>query len=273
MIVDWEVNRRPDNRVVPEWELIKTPEMQFRRELTLLHQEVAFQKRIPLYSVLAVEALSQPEDMRLLTDELPEARAAILLGTPIEDPWNRLWHRVAGLSMNSFTTVATSIVEIMLLSFAEKLEYQGYKAIIRQLPLTPTNHYTRLFELAGAGFTGKNHLVITEKYGCRVSLGVIITDAPLLHGDFRYRNYSHNLCGECTRCEDYCPSGALRNGHYDQAKCEAYVNEPANQLRLSPHTTYKCDACMRICPLGELGKWDSTPVHWATILEEKKINY
>lgn len=273
MRIDWSINRRPETMIIPEWELEKTPEMQYRRELTFIYQETAFGMGIPLYSVVSVDALDDPADKKQLTDILPDAKAAILIGTPIADPIQRLWHRIGGVSMKTFTTVVTSSVEIMLLSIAEKLEVQGYQTASIQLPLTPTNKHTRLFELSGAGFTGKNHMVIVEHYGCRVNLGAVVTNAPLLHGDYRYDSYKTNECGDCTLCEEYCPSGALKNGEYDQEKCQAYINDPANQLHFTEHTLLKCDACMRVCPLGRQDRWDSATVAWTKILEEKSINY
>jgi len=273
MKAEWSISRRPETMNIPDREMIKTPEMQFRRELTMLHQEAAFQERVPFYGVLSIDMLTDENDCKELTNILPEAKSAILMGYPIEDPWNRMWHRIGGISMNKFTTMATSSLELILLTFADKLEDQGYKAVIRQLPLTPTNQHNRLFELDGAGFIGKNHLVITKEYGCRVNLGAIITDAPLLHGDYRYEPYNENLCGDCTLCEEYCPSGALKNGKYDPVKCETYVDDPKHQMSISPHTLFKCDACMRVCPMGSIGKWDSQIVRWTTILEERKINF
>jgi epoxyqueuosine reductase QueG len=273
MKYDWDADRRPENMAVREWELEKTPEMQRRRELTMLYQETAFLMGYPLYGLVSIDALTDPEDVKELTDVLPEARTAILMGVPIDDPWQRMWQRIPGISMSRFGTYATASTEMMLLQFAEILETQGYQAIVKQLPLTPTNERARLFELAGAGFMGKNHLVVTDKDGCRVNLGIIITDAPLLHGDYRYDSYNQNECGDCTLCEDYCPCGALKDGQYDQAKCEAYVNHPENQWALTPHSIFKCDMCMRICPLGKVGKWDTRPVTWQTIIEEEKLNH
>lgn len=271
MIANWNISRRPENMDIPEWEKIKTPEMQYRRELTLMYQEAALQHGFPLYGVTTIENLKDAEDKKKILDLVPEAKSIILLGTPIEDPWNRLWHRVAGLSMDNFTSIAASSVELMLLTFVEKLDYQGYKSAYKILPLTPTNEFASLFESAGAGFIGKNHLVITEEFGCRVCLGFIVSNAPLLHGDYRYKNFSSNICGDCTICEEYCPSGALKKGNYDQKKCEQFINDPENQIKISPHSVYKCDTCMRVCPIGNKKKWDTQLVHWNTILTQKKL--
>jgi len=273
MKANWNKLRKPEDFSIPEIELEKTPEMQFRRELTMLMQESGFQRQIPLYSVVSIEALASPAEKQLLTDILPEARAVIFMGTAIEDPILRLWNRIPGITMENFTTNITASVGLYLLQFCDKLDQQGYQAVSIQLPITPAVEHTELFALSDAVFIGKNHMVITESFGCRVNLGAIVTDAPLLNGDYRYDSYHGDRCGDCTLCEEYCPSGALKNGEYDREKCEAYLNNPATQLELTPHSILKCDACMRVCPLGEAGHWDSQPVHWSRILEERRINF
>lgn len=273
MKADWSKLRKLEGMPVPDLEKEKTPDMQFRRELTMLMQESGFQRRVPLYGVAAIDSLDAPEDKKLLTDILPEARAVIFMGLPVEDPLLRVWTRIPGISMDHFTTNITEAVGLILLQFCDKLDQQGYRAVSIHLPITPAAEYKELFALSDAVYIGKNNMVILEDYGCRVNMGAIVTDAPLLHGDYRYDAYSGDGCGDCTLCEEYCPSGALKNGEYDRAKCEAYINNPDNQLQLTPHSLLKCDACMRVCPLGEVSRWDEERVPWSRILEEKSINF
>src|SRR5690606_27108418 len=62
-------------------------------------------------------------------------------------------------------------------------------------------------ERAGIGFSGKNTSTITPEYGSFVYLGEMITniafppDQPIEDG-----------CGDCTKCMDACPTGALVQG-------------------------------------------------------------
>lgn len=270
---DWRKARRPSDLHIPKSHLEKNSETQDRRNLTFLYQEAAFLERISLYGVLALEDIDEAEDKKFLLNILPSAKAVILIGSPINDPWMRIWHLVPGTSMKKVTTIATSKVEIQLRKFAEKLEMQGYEAKILQAPLAPDPKIARLFSLAKVGFVGKNNMINTQINGCRVNLGFVLTNAPLLGGDYRYDTYEKNKCGECSLCEKFCPAGALKDGDYCKKKCYAYIENPDNQLKFSKYSWMKCDICMRICPLGEKKGWDTQPTTWEQVLSEKKINY
>ena len=270
---DWRKTRKPSDLKIPKSHLEKDSETQERRNLTFLFQEAAFLERIPLYGVLALEDIKEQEVKQLFLNILPSAKAAILIGIPIDDPWMRVWHLVPGTTMKKETTITTSKVEIYLRTFAEKLDLQGYEAKILQTPLIPDSQIARLFSLAKVGFVGKNNMINTQINGCRVNLGFVITNAPLLGGDYRYETYDENKCGECSLCEKFCPAGALNDGEYCKYICHSYIENPDNQLKFSKYSWMKCDMCMRICPLGEKEGWDTQKATWEQILSEKKINY
>lgn len=58
--------------------------------------------------------------------------------------------------------------------------------------------------LAGLGHIGKACLLVTKKYGARVRLGTILTDAPLEVGTPLDRG-----CEACNRCVEICPVHAF----------------------------------------------------------------
>lgn len=270
---DWRKTRKPSDLNIPKSHLEKDSETQERRNLTFLYQEAAFLERIPLYGVLDLEDINELEDKQLLLDILPSAKAAILIGIPIDDPWMRVWHFIPGNTMKKETTIATSRVEIYLRTFAEKLEIQGYEANILKSPLTPDPKIARLFSFDKTGFVGKNNMINTQVNGCRVNIGIIVTNAPLLGGDYRYDTYDENKCGECSLCEKFCPAEALKGGKYCKEKCYSYIENSNNQLKFSKYSRMKCDMCMRVCPLGEKKGWDTQQITWEQILLEKKINW
>lgn len=59
---------------------------------------------------------------------------------------------------------------------------------------------------AGLGFIGKNNLLVTERYGCAVLLGKVLTTAPFITTSEEPQELK---CGDCSICVDVCPTGAL----------------------------------------------------------------
>ncbi len=274
MRADWNRLIRPEerDRTGEEWQ--KGDELQYRREITFLLQESAFNTAVPLYGVVALDEMRDEAERRILTDILPGAQAAILLGFPLTDPWMRVEHAVGSISMDHVVTHADKKLERILFQFTERLENFSYEAVPVQLPVTPSdNPLQQLFEIGRMGAVGKNHKVIINEFGCRVSLGIVVTDAPLFGGDYRYDPFSGSPCGDCTLCLDSCPAGALQQGEYDENICRQFRESEENTLSFSPHSKLRCDICMRVCPLGEAGRWDAESTDWQRILAEERINF
>ncbi len=108
--------------------------------------------------------------------------------------------------------------------------------------------------MAGIGWQGKNLLLITQKYGSRVRLVTVLTDAPLaIDGPVK------NRCGGCTACRDACPSGAIRGvGTKDRyaSREEALVFERCRDRLTQENAKLPdvgvpiCGVCIRVCPFG-----------------------
>jgi epoxyqueuosine reductase QueG len=92
---------------------------------------------------------------------------------------------------------------------------------------------------AGLGFWGKNHLLIHPRFGPRVVLGVMLTDAPLSS----IKSEVKEDCGSCTRCIEACPLGIISpSGELDRWKCYH-----RNRFLTSPCRF----VCMSECPIGK----------------------
>ncbi len=104
---------------------------------------------------------------------------------------------------------------------------------------------------AGLGNTGKNACLILPRKGSYYFLGEIITsieaepDAP----------FSKDLCGNCTRCMDACPTSAIvAPGKVDAGKCISYLTiELRDRIPDSYRTKtrgwiFGCDICQEVCP-------------------------
>jgi epoxyqueuosine reductase QueG len=108
--------------------------------------------------------------------------------------------------------------------------------------------------MAGIGWQGKNLLLITPKYGSRVRLVTVLTDAPLASdGPVK------NRCGTCTACRDACPAGAIRGvGTKDRyaSRAEALVFERCRDRLTQQNAKLPdvgvpiCGVCIRVCPFG-----------------------
>ena len=105
---------------------------------------------------------------------------------------------------------------------------------------------------AGLGWIGKNDVLITEKYGPRVSLSAVLVDYPFETG----RKITESRCASCNRCVDICPHKALKGLNWD-------INALRNDLRdyhlcnqkrsayIERHGRKNaCGLCMVVCPFG-----------------------
>ncbi|MEG0288446.1 MAG: tRNA epoxyqueuosine(34) reductase QueG [Carnobacterium sp.] len=105
---------------------------------------------------------------------------------------------------------------------------------------------------AGLGFIGRNGLLITEEFGSYVYLGEIITNL-----DFPSDETVPFGCGDCTRCIDACPTGALLgDGRMNAKQCLSYQTQtkgmmPEEFRRSMGHVIYGCDICQIVCPYNK----------------------
>lgn len=103
---------------------------------------------------------------------------------------------------------------------------------------------------SGVGFQGRNRLIIVPGVGSFCFLGILAvnidlaTDSPISIS-----------CGSCHRCENACPTHAIKDGFVDSNKCISYQTIenrnseiPLNVSSVMGSKVYGCDLCQKGCP-------------------------
>jgi epoxyqueuosine reductase len=108
--------------------------------------------------------------------------------------------------------------------------------------------------LAGLGGIGKNNLLIHPDLGSWLFLAALLSTEELVHD----LPWERDLCGECRRCIDACPSGALAAPHQlDARRCLSYLTQqdevPAALRPAMGDRLFGCDACQEVCPWNQHG--------------------
>lgn len=138
---------------------------------------------------------------------------------------------------------------------------------------------------SGIGWQGKNTCLIVNNYGSFCFLGILLLNISL-----PFDKMGDNKCGNCTKCLDACPTGALvRPNILDARKCISYLTIEKKSVFTSEEEKwlngwlYGCDICQEVCPWNK--KWaknskderyynrikilEHSPKEWLAITEEE----
>ncbi|MGZ9587166.1 tRNA epoxyqueuosine(34) reductase QueG [Paenibacillus marinisediminis] len=111
-------------------------------------------------------------------------------------------------------------------------------------------------ERAGIGFSAKNCAIISPQFGSWIYLGEMITNIP-----FPPDHPLTEDCGECTRCIDACPTGAIVGpGQLNAQRCVSFQTQLKDMLtdemmRKMGNRLYGCDTCQVVCPKNKGYNW------------------
>ncbi len=139
---------------------------------------------------------------------------------------------------------------------------------------------------AGLGWIGRQSLLVAPQFGTFVLLGELVID----HAVDRYDEPLGAVgdgCGECRRCLDSCPVGAINEDRtIDARRCIAARTIEFEEQGSEPLAgwVFGCDVCQRCCPHNQktpLSKLDDmrpiiTPPTldgWCNMSEEEFVNF
>jgi epoxyqueuosine reductase len=137
------------------------------------------------------------------------------------------------------------------------IEQEGFSAkthFSKNLPgLRSTFSHKMAATKAGLGWIGKNCLLISYEFGCRVRLATVLTNAPFISGT----PVTESECGDCVECVEACTYHAIKGKNWypgierdnllDAFLChenrEEYVDKPGYR--------HPCGLCLKACPVGK----------------------
>ena len=108
---------------------------------------------------------------------------------------------------------------------------------------------------AGIGWIGRQGQIVTREFGCCLLLGELLVDIDL--GESEGVPFG---CGDCRRCLESCPTGALQeDGRVDCRRCISYLTIehkgeiPEDRRAATGAALFGCDLCTAACPWNAHG--------------------
>lgn len=135
----------------------------------------------------------------------------------------------------------------------------GFRAGTDSLPVLERD----LARQAGLGWVGKNTCLIHPKKGSFFFIGAILSTVPVSMEPAPLPDF----CGNCTRCLDACPTGALEAPRaLNATKCISYWTIESRALAPPELSSrfgdwfFGCDICQSVCP------WNAKPLRGEAVL-------
>jgi epoxyqueuosine reductase len=201
---------------------------------------------------------------KAVLDVFPKTKSVIIVMYKIWDPifnvvaMGPIWQR-KGTPLqdqgSEFYQLYSQVLDGKAWALVNHLNKRGYASMVsRGIALKPAA------TIAGLGVKGKNTLILNPVHGPFVRFTSILTeaglepDAPL----------SEDLCGDCIRCIEACPTKALRPYEINIRRCLTYAAEhPLSELVeddvrvvekkliLKPtlNSFCECTICQDACPI------------------------
>lgn len=239
-----------------------------KRELIELAQNLGITKlgftSVDRLSDLPTGKILDVTELKGVLDVFPTAKSVIVAAYKIWDPifnvvvmgpsWDKKGIPLARQG-SEFYQLYTQVLDSKAWALAQHLLKAGFNsAVSRSIALKPAAIR------AGLGIQGKNTLILNPELGPLVRFTSILTEAAFESDT----PFSEDLCGECTKCIDACPTKALQPYELNIRRCLTYaaenpfselveddVRELEKKLILKPtrNSFCECTICQDVCPI------------------------
>lgn len=198
-----------------------------------------------------MDYMERTAELRLNPAELlPNAKSAVVVGlnyTPRELPPTD--YRIARYALGEdYHTVIRAKLENLLSAFQALCPEAQGRVCVDSAPVLERE----LAWLAGLGWYGKNTCLINTHRGSYFFVGVLLLDVEL-----EYDHPAFGGCGNCRRCLDACPTGALVEPYrLDARRCISYLTIELRDGIPEPlrepmgEWLFGCDICQEVCPFN-----------------------
>lgn len=151
-------------------------------------------------------------------------------------------------------------IKEMLVALAERLKQQSpqlkFRVFTDSAPLAEKSYARR----AGLGWIGHNSLLVTPEYGSMLLLGELVINEYVDEYDSPQEFVG---CGECRRCVEACPNGAISEGRYIDTRrcisCRTIEHIAECETIDLDGWIFGCDACQSVCPYNQRAKLHTNP--------------
>ncbi|MFZ0036147.1 MAG: tRNA epoxyqueuosine(34) reductase QueG [Candidatus Acidiferrales bacterium] len=155
--------------------------------------------------------------------------------------WGDDYHDFLGAKLDA-------LVRAMREKFSESFEARAYVDTGPIVERIAAHH-------AGLGWLAKNTMLINERLGSWLFLGVILTTLELAPSAVAAESLPADLCGNCRLCIDACPTGAIVEPYVlDARRCISYLTIelrgaiPEEFRPAMGRMIFGCDICQDVCP-------------------------
>lgn len=179
------------------------------------------------------------------------ARSVVVCAVSYLSPYGRGYAEGCSTKIASYALARDyhTTIKDMLRDLASRLREHApdvqFRAFTDSAPVAEKSLAVR----AGLGWIGRNSLVVTPDYGSMLLLGELVINEVVDEYDYPLEVVG---CGECRRCVEACPNGAiLENRSIDTHRCiscRTIEREGATESIRLDGWIFGCDACQTVCP-------------------------